>query len=632
MDVLNKILEQAKERYRIAEEGAREGLELAADDLQFASGDQWPAEIRRQRELEGRPCLTVNLLPKYIRQITGDARKNKPSIKVRPKNNATDEDAEVYEGLIRNIEDQSRASHVYVTALAQAATCSMGHWQILTEYVDDDAFDQDIRIKSIQSPMSVLWDSNAKEITRSDAMYCFVIERMTKEAFKAKYPKKTPQNWDDPVYRAASGDWYENDRVRVAAYWEKRPVKKFLAQFETGQVVDVTEFKENILELQGHEQIVNIKEVESFDIYRSVVDGASVLEEPQKWAGKFIPIVTAYGPEEFLENRSRYVSLIRYAKDPQRMYNFWTTQITEKIALAPKTPYIGTSAMFKSHKKLWENANRSNLAYLPYTADTDAPGMKPQREQPAPLNVAEIEQRNQASDDIKNTTGLYDASVGNRSNETSGKAILARAGEGDTATYEWIDNLSVAIEHTGYILLDLIPRIYDTPRIVRVLGEDSSVKEVPINQVFQADSGELMVHDLTVGKYDLTVTVGASFATQKIEAAASMLDFARAVPGAAEFTGDLIARNMDWPGANQIADRMKAAMPPEIVEDQETPEAMEAREQAMKQAQEQALLDQELQASEIKVNNAKAEKDIADAQAQNIENQAVKAGLIELNG
>jgi len=621
VDVVSEHLQQAKERYRLAEEGARESLELAADDLRFASGDQWPAEVKRQREAEGRPCLTINLLPKYIRQITGDARQNKPAIKVRPTKDATEDTAKVFEGLIRNIEDQSRASNIYVTALSQTATCSMGHWQVCTDYADDSSFEQDIFIKRIDSPMSVIWDANAKELDRSDAMYCFVVERITKEAFEAKYPDKAPQNWDDPVYRESAGGWFEQDKIRVAAYWEKRPIKKYIAQIDDGQVIDVTDFKDNINELQGNERIVNIKTVDSFEIYRSLLDGVSELEKPKKWAGSIIPIVSVFGPEEFLENRSRFVSLIRYTKDSQRMYNYWTTQITEKIALAPKVPYVGTSKMFSSHKKLWEKANTANLAFLPYTPDPDAPGMRPQREQPAPLNVAEIEQRNQAADDIKNTTGLYDAAVGNRSNETSGRAILARAREGDTATYEWIDNLAVAIEHTGYILLDLIPKIYDTPRIVRILGEDSSVKEVPINQVFQSESGEILAHDMTTGKYDLTITVGPSFATQKMEAAASMIDFVRAVPGAAEVSSDLLARNMDWPGADEIADRLKRTIPPEIIGDNESPEAQEAQQAAMAEQQEALDLQKRDAEAEIESKEAKTYKDVQDGQAQEIENE-----------
>lgn len=628
---MNDLIDIAKKRFQRSMEFEDQAREDAEEDFCFANGDQWPYEIQRQRELEQRPCLTINKLTQAIAQAVGDARLNKPAIKIRPVEEADDDDAEVLEGLIRHIEVKSSAATAYITAYEHSATGGFGHWRIVTEYNDDDIFAQDIRIKRIRDPFSVIWDADSSEYDRSDAKYCFVFERISTDEFEARYPGKTPKSWEDSEYRRSCGDWFSvtDKTVRIAEYWQKKPVEKYLAQTSDGRVIDVTEFKDAIDEIAAHPDIARIRKADSFEVTVTLMDGAQELEKEQKWAGKYIPVVSTYGPEEVTRGSPRYRSLIRYAKDPQRMYNFWTTQITEKIALAPKSPYIGTSKMFSKHRKAWANANTTNAAYLPFTPDPQSGLAKPQREQPAPLNVAEIEQRNQASDDIKATTGLYDASLGNRSNETSGRAILARQREGDVATFPWMDNLSRSIEHTGRILVDLIPRIYDTQRQVRVLGLDGSDEVVPINQPFRTNKGEIKVHDLSKGKYDVEVTVGPSYTTQRLEAADSMMSFIQAMPNAAPVIADLVAKNMDWPGADEIAKRLKVMLPPELQEEEDlSPEEQLAKEQmqqaAMQKAEEAHEIEKEKKISEIHKNNAQATKTLQEAEGQMLENAGLR--------
>lgn len=621
------FIQAARARFDRAIEAVDRCFDDAEEDFCFLNGEQWPEEIKRERELEQRPCLTINKLTQAVAQATGDARLNKPAIKVRPVEQADDDDAEVLEGLIRHIEVQSSAPTAYITAYEHSVGGGFGHWRVTTEYADDDAFEQDIRIRRIRDPFSVVWDPDSVLYDKSDAKYCFVFDRMSVEAFEQKYPDKIPHSWEDSDYRRHCGDWYSltDKTVRVAEYWEKKPCKKLLAQTVDGRVIDVTEFHKARKEIEAHPEIHRIREVESHTICMTLIDGFQALEATADWAGKYIPIVSTYGPEEVSRGTPRYRSLVRYAKDPQKMYNFWTTQITEKIALAPKAPYIGTSKMFARHKRQWATANTDNKAYLAFTADPDFPGMFPKRELPAPLNAAEIEQRNQAADDIKATTGLYDASLGNRSNETSGRAILARQREGDVATFPWMDNLSRSIQHTGRILVDLVPRIYDTQRQVRILGVDGNQKLVPINQPFMTPDGQVKVFDLARGKYDVEVTVGPSYTTQRIEAADSMMSFIQAIPGAAPIIGDLIAQNMDWPGADEIAERMKHLLPPELQDvDDLSPEEQQAMEQmkaAQAQKQEEAeMIAKEKTISEIRKNNAHAAKMNEEAKEKQLEN------------
>lgn len=625
---MNELLIKARSRFDKALDFERENRELAAEDLCFIAGEQWPDEIKHQREIENKPCLTINKLPNSIDQVVNDARQNKPAIKVSPDEDGDVEIAEIYEGLIRNIESRSSAPTAYLTSLAHSVSCGFGHFRIVTEYSNDMSFDQDIRIKRIANPFSVVWDPASVEYDRTDAQYCFVYEDMTKEAFEAAYPDAVPDSWDADSYRRQCGNWMYDDKVRVAEYWEKKPVTKKLAQLDDGRVIDVTGFKSG--ELKEIPQIRSVRDAESFEVCVTKMNGAEILEETQSWAGSYIPIISVYGPEETLESGIRYRSLIRYAKDPQRMYNFWTTQIAEKIALAPKSPYIGTTKMFAKHKKIWDNANTSNRAYLPYTPDESAPGMKPMREQPAALNVAEIEQRNQASDDIKATTGIYDASLGNASNETSGRAILARERQGDVGTFAWIDNLSRSIEKCGKILLDLIPRIYDTQRVVRVLGADDSVQMIPINQAFMTEDGQITVFDLSQGKYDVTIAVGPSYTTQRIEAADSMMAYANAFPEYRQYIADMVARNMDWPQADDIADRIKNLLPPQVTGEQEEvdPMALQAQQEQMALQMEQVVTGIEKDKASAMDEMASARKKNAEADEQEIKNILLQAGVM----
>ncbi len=617
------ILSEALTRFKKAQDYEREDRELAAEDFRFAAGEQWPLAVKQERERENRPCLTFNRLPQFIRQVTGEARQNKPAIKVVPVDGGSDIDlAEIYSGIIRNIENQSRADEAYITAIENAVTGGVGGgWRVVTEYTNDDSFEQDIRIKRIQNPFAIWWDPGAKEFDKSDATWCFVSEWVTKEQFESRFPKFTPTDWEQEYRSEMTRAWVNDDRVRLAEYWVKKAVKKTIGLIG-GKVIEVTDaLKQYPFEMT--------RQVDAFEVCRYLVSGHDILEGPSIFPGKYIPIVPVYGPEEWIDDRVRHVSLIRYAKDPMRMYNFWQSSIAEKIASAPKSPWLVTPSMVSGLERYWEAANTKNLPYLPYNLDQ---GARPTREAPATVNAAEIQQSAQAVEDLKATMGIYDASLGAQGNETSGRAIIARQREGDNATFAWIDNLARSMQHTGRILVGLIPKIYDTQRVVRVLGEDGSQEMVEINWV----EGMEIVNDLTVGKYDVEVTVGPSYKTRRLEAAESMMAFMQAFPQAGAVAGDLVAMNMDWPGAEEIAERLKRSIPPEISGDDEDMDPQQA--QMIQQEQEKrkqlmeagVMLDLEGKKAEIMLKKAQAAKALSEAEAQDVETDAVQSGIMEL--
>lgn len=635
----------AHRRYKQAEVFENENFTLAEEDYRFGAGDHWPEAIKQQRQRDKRPCLSINRLPQFIAQVVNDARQNAPSVKVHPTENGDKDIAKIYEGLIRNIESQSDAQVAYMHAFDLAVRGGCGHFRITTEYSDDDSFEQDIRIRRIISPFAVHWDPNAKLQDKSDADWCFVTEWITKEAFKDRWPDKIPSDWEGDFRRRSTVSWLQVDRVRIAEYWYKEPYKKKIAKLENGEVIDITDKFAQALVTVGAVPIAKkadgtpaIRQVEAKRVCRVLMTGHDILEPKKVFPSKFIPIVSVFGPEEFVGERTRWLSLIRYAKDPMRMYSYWQTAIVEKIALAPKAPWVMTPNQRAGFESMWDNANAENRSTLLYIPDPTAP--PPTRVQPAPLNAAEIQQSAQAIEDLKATMGIYDASLGNRSNETSGRAILARKNEGDTATFAWIDNLSRSIKYCGRILIDLIPQVYDTERVVRVLGEDGTHTMVTINQVVNGQT----FNDLSVGKYDVEISVGPSYQTRRMEAAESMLSFIQAVPEAGAVTGDLIARNMDWPGADDFADRLQKALPPQLqdisqlspeeqqkaIQEQQAQQAAQQRQQQIAEAQ--AMAEVEAKQVDTALTKAKVAQIVQETIAQEIENKLVMEGKVAPNG
>lgn len=555
------FLRLARERFDRAYEAERENREEALDDLKFRAGEQWRSEDREARA--NRPCLTINRMPQFVRQVTGDIRLNKPSIKVRPVDSVSDPQlAKVLTGLIRHIESASDAQSAYVTAAEGAATCGQGHFRLTTDYVADDSFEQDIFIRRLKNHFAVIWDDASTELTREDANYCFVVEELPEDEFKARFPHANMTGWDGADIEDDLRDWYTGEKVRICEYWLKTPVDKTLWLMQDGSVIEVDGL-DDITRATMQPFMLRERMAKSHKVCSYVISATEILEGPQEWAGKHIPIIPVLGEEVHIGERTVRHGLIRYAKDPQRMLNFMRSASAEMIALAPKAPWLVTKKQIEGHERRWNIANTANLPYLLYNPDPMA-GALPQRIEPPPMQAALLNEAALCSDDMKAVTGIYDAALGARSNETSGKAILARQQEGDVGSFVYVDNLARSISYCGRQLIDLIPRIYDTARIIRILGEDDAEEMVPINQ--QLPDGTI-INDITVGRYDVRVETGPSYSTKRAEAADSMMQFVQAVPVAGQLAADLIAKNMDWPGADTISERLKKALPPGIDED-----------------------------------------------------------------
>lgn len=634
-------LEDAKEAFARAKDAWSENYELAIEDFRFARlGEQWPEKIRKQREEDVRPCLTINKLAPMIRQVVNDARQNKPAIAVHPADDAADpETAEVFNGLIRNIERNSDADVAYDTAIDHSATGGFGFFKINTRYARDDGFEQDIVIEACPNAFAICPDPDSTAADSSDWNSAWELEGLTKRQFERRFAGAEAVSFDGTGLgskSAAGGDlvqiayeWVREETVREIVALSPLPLglEGDLAEMAAragalmgeSLVVDVDIFEKNrdLFAALGVTVIGEPRGVPSYKVEQRIWSGAERLKTI-KWAGKFIPIVPVYGEDLNIEGRRHLAGMVRAARDAQQMFNFWRTASTELVALAPKTPFIGPVGAFTTDAAKWATANTQSHAYIEFdTVDADGNpiSLPPQRQPFSGVPAGALQEALNASDDIKSILGMYDASLGARSNETSGRAIMARQREGDVSTFNYIDNLSRAIRHAGRILLDLIPKVYSTPRMQRILGPDDSVYTVRIAPKDQreAEMQRLQgqeapqepseakpnkfagVYALDAGKYDLTVTAGPSFTSRREEAATQMIELIRAYPAVAPIIGDLLAKNLDWPGADEIAERLRSMLPAQL--QGENPEAEAAKAQMQKMAQIIGQLRGELEAA-----------------------------------
>lgn len=534
----------------------------ALDDFRNYAGQQWDSRDLEERRQNRRPALTINRLVQPVQQVVAEIRAGKISPTALPVDSVADpEKAKVVEGLLKDIAYQSKMEVCYEQAGENAARCGRGAFRVVTEYESADTFNQVVRVRPIEDPFCVYWDPAAKEYDKSDAKFCFVTEWMEKEEFKDTYGDDATE-FDG----AALGDnsvWSLDGQCRHAEYWEKHCEEEelWLLEDENGETVTVKASEspaKKDLEANGI-RILRKRTVKKVTLKRWILGGAGFLCPAEEFPGEYIPIIPVFGPTLLLDGKRQHWSVIRHAKDPQAMYNFWTSAITEAAALAPKAPYMVTPKQIQGVESLWQMANRTNLPYLVYNPDTNAPG-PPARSGGVDVQPAMIQQVMQAGDDIKAVTGIHDASLGMPGNETSGLAIQSRQSEGDSATFVWIDNLHRSVEHAYRVIAGLIPTIYDTPRTVRIVGEKEAEQWVAINQP-NAVTGS--VDNALDGKYDVRLVVGPATKTQRQQRAQVLSQLIQAAPQFASAFADLLVESLDFDRSAEVAERIRKLSEPQ---------------------------------------------------------------------
>jgi Phage P22-like portal protein len=536
---------------------------LALEDLRFRNGDQWDATAKRQRDIDGRLYLTVNNLPAIVHQVTNDVRQNKQSIQVHAvSEGADDEIAEIMEGMCRHIEYDSDADAAYDTALESAANIGFGFFRLVTEFNNPLTFDQDMKIKRVRNPFTVYTDPNAQEADASDMRFALITSKIPKQEFLIQYPNATVTA--EAIGEGTGGgvaNWYGADYVRIAEYYrveEKRAKLELLTDGSCKLASDKTPLPAGVYPT-GKTRDTITRQIGWYKLTASEVLEKTVI--PFDW----IPLFPVYGDETDIDGDVTRSGLIRNAKDPVRMYNFWITGATEEIAMRTKTPYIGAAGQFEGREDDWTNANNLPMGYLEYN-QVDHNGQlapPPQRQPPADVPSGYIAMAGMARDNIKAVTGIYDASLGNRSNETSGIAIKSRQHQGELANFHLSDNLGRAIRHLGRVMISGFPKIYDTERVMRILGIDGKAQTVTINQQLpqpkedpKTGAIKTVLNDLTVGKYDVVVSSGPAYNTAREAATDAMLQVGQNWPDIYGIAGDKIIGGMDFPGADKIAERV----------------------------------------------------------------------------
>lgn len=637
------LLEQIKTHFKECEDDLGPVREIALDDLRFSIGEQWPEDIKAERKLDGRPCLVINKMPQHIRQITNDQKLNRSSIKISPFDDKADVDtAKILQGMVKSIENSSSADLAYDSAFEGAVRKGFGFYRVLTRYCDDDSFNQEILIKGIDNHFAVFFDPGSKELDGSDANYAGITDTMSPAEFKRRWPNAELSKMPDFSTTGDNDGWVSKEAVRVVEYFYKKVEPKELVLLSDGTVLEKSklpdEFKDLIVDERTSE-VVTIKWVKT--------NGIEILERTD-FPGKYIPIIPVYGEKLNVDGELVIESAIRHAKDPQRMYNYWASNESETIALAPRAPFIVAEGQIPpEYEAQWRTANRKNHSHLTYAAIDERgnpTGPPPQRNSYEAPIMAISQARLQSNDDIKATTGIQDATMGIQSNEQSGVAIQKRNIQSQTANYHFVSNSNASKRHCGRIVVGIIPIVYSAPQAVRIIGEDDAEEIVKINQVFKKD-GEEKEYKLGYGKYDVVVETGPSFATKRQEAAAAQTEMVSAMPQLAQVAPDIIVGNMDWPGAKEIQARLRKTLPPGVLEEKsgdDLPPEIQAKMGQMDQMIQQLSQQLEMATTAIKekrieleskerIEFAKLDTQLAIAQANNESKEALAGFQSQIN-
>lgn len=607
-DLLGNV--RAAHKRMVDSDHERHNREQALADMRFlhVPGEQWDANQKKRRGK--RPCYEFNKLAVTVKRVINDMRANRAQGKVRPFEDSDKETADIMEGLIRNICNASNFEAIQDYAAGYQVGAGMGAWRVETTYSDDTSFDQEIRLARIKNPLCLY-------LTDDEAIF---VDRIPLTEYERRWPKAERIDFEDVEFDDETDDWADENTVRVCEYWYKKPVMRELVLLSDGSTVDAEQLKEQ--PPPEGVTVVRSRQVRSFKVCMCIASGSAVLEEGE-WPGKFIPFVQVFGEWVVIEGRVYWYGLTRNGKDAQRSYNVSRTAVTEAIASAPLRTRWATPTQAKGHEAKWAVAHEENLPYQLYTPDPATGGAPPVEAGGAQVPVALIQETQIASEEIKGVTGIFDQSLGAGPTSQSGIAIRQRQQQGELATFNFKANMAEGVRKTWEILVDLIPKVYTNERSIRILGPDGAEKYVKINGVRTDGSTleALPINDLTRGRYDVAITVGPSFSTQRQEFAEQFVGAAQANPNIWGLAGDLFFKSQDHPYADQIAERMRLMLPPQIQQQlsQGKPmppevQAMVAQAQsAMAQVEQQGQVLQQAQ-QEIEAEKAEAEKAKAEVQ------------------
>ena len=561
------IIQAAVKFLHLCEDAESENRQLAREDVRFRAGQQWPAQIMGSRTLDRRPALTINKTDAYCTMVENQQRQQRPRIKVDPVgSDATVKVAQVYQGLIRHVENnRSGGDLAYDTAFSCAITGGEGFIRVLADYVSETGFEQELYLAPIENPFSVHFDPNSVWPDGSDGEECLIETMVPKSTFRRLYPGKDDgANFEASALGENGESWCNAEEIRVAEYYRIERKARTLVMLADGG----TAWKDTLPPGLPPELIVRERPsfVRQLKYYK--LTAIDVLEK-RDLPGKWLPIVPVYGKSMIVDGKRRRKGLVRSAIDPARNYNYWRSAQTEYMALAPKAKWVMAAGQDEGFENEWHDANNSTAPVLHFNQrDADgAPAPAPVRLQPEPPPAGIMQAAAAISEDLSAVLGIVDPAIRIGGNQ-SGKALQAERQQSDTATFNFYDNLTRSMAQVGRILVDLVPSYYAEPgRIVRIIGDDGKAKPVTLNEQNPSPGPdtpgpvEAVLNDVTAGEYMVVMDTGPGLTTKRQEAVAALMPLLGENEQLMNVAGDLIFRNMDFPGADIIADRLAAANP-----------------------------------------------------------------------
>lgn len=558
-------LDDMRKTYALDLEFDDDNRKAGLEDKKFVAGEQWDPLVKEQRA--GLPCLVINSIPQFIAQLVGDWRTNRNAVKVIPSENGDVEVASIRSDLIRAIETESRASRVYDSAFESMVQCGDGAFRIDVKYADEDVFDQKIEINPIDDPLSVVWDRLSVDPTGRDAKHCFVDDLIPTKEFNERWPECDPSNLNTREFNALQAEgWCEIGAVRVTEHWRMIERKKRLVLFQDGTILHIDTPEELGELVQKHGMPLRSRMSPCLYAQMHLVTGHKILAGPYEYKMNRLPVIRMSGRVVSIGDKRVRYGLVRFMKDAARLRNFWRSKAAEQLGYAPNAQWMATESAVEGKEDIIRKAHLTRDPLLVFN-DEAVFGQNVQRVDPPQMQMALLNEAQINTQDMKDVTGIHDASLGIKSNETSGRAIMARQREGDIASLTYYDNGNAAILECGDVVNQLIGQIYDGTRIIRIIGEDESAKLVAVNDPMDPRSP-----NLATGKYDVAITTGASYTTRRVEAAEAMMEAVQVFPELMQFAGDLVVKAQDWAGADEISQRLRKVVPPHLLSEKERQE------------------------------------------------------------
>ena len=638
-----QILADAKAFKKEAQDYWQDTFDRGHEDKEFVTieGAQWDAKARAKRADEGKPTLEFNLLRTFATQQINTMRQNRPQIQVVPVDNGADTDiAKILGGLIKDTEEASNAEDATDQAAENAVYGGLGFIRLITDYVSDDSFNQEPRFVPIENPEAVLLDPLSKRLDGSDASKCLVVEWVKKSAIKAQYGEDAT---DFKVEGATDWENKPDDTVLIAEYFYKEDVSDELLLLEDGSIAFKSELSEDDAVFA-----VETRPTKRTEIKWAKISGSKVLETGV-FPGKFIPIVPVYGAVNWIGNERHVFSLIHFAKDPQRLFNYWKSAEAHILQKNQDEILAVEHEAIAGFEDEWQNPGKYATSRYRSRDENGTQYAAPQRIASAqpPTGILNATATSQAL--ISDTLNMHAPQMGQDVNSQSGRAIGLLQRQADTAHFHFQDNLNKSLRQCGRILVDLYSRLYDTPVVRRIIGKDGEEEMVKLNaqpetpdEMSKAIDGVL--NNLSLGRYDVRIDTGPSFNTQREQSFQLLMQVAQFAPGVMQSAGDLIIKDSPLVNAKEIADRIKKTMLPQLLEDDpNVPPAVKAQmtqmqqqmQEQMQQMQEMARQLQDKQADrDVKIREAEiaAESRIQEAQINNSGRADVEElrGIVEL--